>query len=346
MEFFHAMTILENVDLQAFNTFGIKVFGSRFVTITSVPEAQALFQSPQFKNNKHLILGGGSNMLFTKNYDGLIVKVELRGIEIVTEDDNHVTLKVGAGEIWHHLVLYCVERNWGGIENLSLIPGTVGAAPIQNIGAYGVEIKKVLVSVDAIEINSGNIRTFDNSECNFGYRDSIFKQRAKDKYLISSVTLKLTKRNHQLNTSYGAIDEILRQRGVNYPTVKDISDAVIQIRRSKLPDPEVIGNAGSFFKNPTIDNKLYESIKKDHPSFPSYPSTDGLVKIPAAWLIEQCGWKGKTFDNIGVHKNQALVLVNYGGGDGKKLWQLAMDIKASVQQKFDISLQPEVNVID
>ena len=346
MEFFDAMNILENVDLQSFNTFGIKVFGSRFVTIASVKEAQALFLSPLFKNSKHLILGGGSNVLFTKNFDGLVVKVELRGIEILKEDDDTVTLKVGAGEIWHQFVLHCVERNWGGVENLSLIPGTVGAAPIQNIGAYGVEIKNIIISVEAVEISTGKIRSFTNAECDFGYRDSTFKQRAKNKYLISSITLKLTKRDHELNTTYGAIEETLKQRGIIHPTVKDISDAVIHIRRSKLPDPEVIGNAGSFFKNPTIDSKLYELIKKGHPSFPSYPSGDGLVKIPAAWLIEQCGWKGKTFDAIGVHKNQALVLVNYGGGDGKQIWQLALDIKASVQEKFDINLQPEVNVID
>lgn len=285
-------------------------------------------------------------MLFTKNFEGLVIKVELRGIDVLAEDDETVTVKVGAGEIWHQFVLYCVERNWGGVENLSLIPGTVGAAPIQNIGAYGVEIKNIVISVEAIEIETGQTRTFTNSECNFGYRDSIFKQEMKGKFLISSVTLKLTKRNHQLNTSYGAIDETLKLQGISQPTVKSISDAVIQIRRSKLPDPAVIGNAGSFFKNPTIDVGLYEAIKKDHPSFPSYPSGNGFVKIPAAWLIEQCGWKGKTFDSIGVHKNQALVLVNYGGGDGKKLWQLALDIKASVQKKFNINLQPEVNVID
>ena len=340
------MAILENVDLQSFNTFGIKVSTARFVTITSLDDAKALFQSPLFKKNKHLILGGGSNVLFTKDFDGLVVKVELRGIEILNENEDTVTLKVGAGENWHQFVLYCVERNWGGVENLSLIPGTVGAAPIQNIGAYGVEIKNIITSVEAMEIDTGEIKTFSNSECNFGYRDSIFKQNEKNKYLISSITLMLTRRNHHFNTSYGAIEETLKQQGISHPTVKSISDAVIQIRRSKLPDPQVVGNAGSFFKNPTIDNKLYESIKKDYPSFPSYPSANGLVKIPAGWLIEQCGWKGKTFDHIGVHKNQALVLVNYGGGEGKKIWQLALDIKASVQQKFNIPLQPEVNVID
>ncbi len=339
------MTILENVDLQSLNTFGLKVSTSRFVTITSIEDAKALFQSPVFRKNKHLILGGGSNMLFTKDFEGLVVKVELRGIEILDENEDTVTVKVGGGENWHQFVLHCVERNWGGVENLSLIPGTVGAAPIQNIGAYGVEIKNIISSVEAMEIDTGKIKTFSKSECKFGYRDSIFKQGEKDKYLISSITLILTKKNHQFNTSYGAIEEILKQQGLSHPTVKSISDAVIQIRRSKLPDPLVVGNAGSFFKNPTIDNKLYESIKEDYPSFPSYPSAEGFVKIPAAWLIEQCGWKGKTFDHIGVHKNQALVLVNYGGGEGNKIWQLALDIKASVHQKFNITLQPEVNVI-
>ncbi|HMG91621.1 MAG TPA: UDP-N-acetylmuramate dehydrogenase, partial [Chryseolinea sp.] len=266
--------------------------------------------------------------------------------DILSENEDTVTLKVGAGENWHQFVLHCVERNWGGVENLSLIPGTVGAAPIQNIGAYGVEIKNIITSVEAIEIETGKTKMFSNAECSFGYRDSIFKQREKDRHLISSITLILTKRNHHFNTSYGAIEETLKLQGVPHPTVKNISDAVIQIRRSKLPDPQVVGNAGSFFKNPTIDSTLYESIRKDHPSFPSYPSTNGLVKIPAAWLIEQCGWKGKTFDHIGVHKNQALVLVNYGGGEGKKIWRLALDIKASVQEKFNITLQPEVNVIE
>lgn len=339
------MTVLENVDLQSFNTFGIKASASRFVTIKTVEEAKALFQSPLFRNSKRLILGGGSNVLFTKDFDGLVVKVELRGIDVMSENEDTVTLKVGAGENWHQFVLHCVERNWGGVENLSLIPGTVGAAPIQNIGAYGVEIKNVITSVEAIEIETGKTSMFSNAECDFGYRDSIFKQSEKDTYLISSITLILTKRNHRFNTSYGAIEETLKQQGVSHPSVKGISDAVIQIRRSKLPDPQVVGNAGSFFKNPTIDSKLYESIKKDHPSFPSYPSANGFVKIPAAWLIEQCGWKGKTFDQIGVHKNQALVLVNYGGGEGKKIWQLALDIKASVNEKFNITLQPEVNVI-
>lgn len=340
------MTLLEKVDLQPYNTFGIQAYAKYFIIIRSAAEAKELFVSTQFKNEKHLFLGGGSNLLFINNYDGLVIKVEIKGIKILHEDENVVTLEVGAGENWHAFVMYCVDRNWGGIENLSLIPGTVGAAPMQNIGAYGVEIKKNILGVEAIEIRSGESKYFSNSECNFGYRESIFKQNAKDKYLISSVTLTLTKKNHQFNTSYGAIDEVLKQQGVQQLSVKSISNAVIHIRSTKLPDPSRLGNAGSFFKNPSIQADLHDFIKKQYPTLPSYPTHDGLVKIPAAWLIEQCGWKGKTFDNIGVHQHQALVIVNYGGGEGQKIWELAMNIRDSVKEKFNIILQPEVNVID
>jgi len=339
------MILLENVDLQPYNTFGIKVFTKYFAILHSVEDAKELFASEIFKNEPHLFLGGGSNLLFTKNYDNLIVKVEIKGKEIVDEADETIKLKVGAGENWHALVMYCVERNWGGIENLALIPGTTGAAPIQNIGAYGVEIKKIISSVETVEISSGMSRVFTNADCRFGYRESIFKQQLKDKYLISSITLTLTKKNHQFNTSYDAIEEILKQKGVSELSLKSISDAVIQIRSTKLPDPTRIGNAGSFFKNPSIHVDLHDFIKKEFPTLPSYPTVEGLVKIPAAWLIEQCGWKGKTFGNIGVHANQPLVIVNYGGGEGEKIWQLAMDIRDSVKAKFNITLQPEVNVI-
>lgn len=339
------MTVSQNVDLQPYNTFGIKVFAKHFTIVHSASEASELFASSLFKNEPHLFLGGGSNLLFTGNYEGLVIKIAISGKEIVAEDDDSISLKVGAGENWHALVMYCVERNLGGIENLSLIPGSVGAAPIQNIGAYGVEIKKIISSVEAIEISSGLPRVFTNEECQFGYRESIFKQRAKDKYLISSITLTLTKRNHQLNTSYGAIEEVLKQKGVDQLSLRSISDAVIYIRSTKLPDPVRIGNAGSFFKNPSIHVDLHDFIKKEYPSLPSYPSAEGLVKIPAAWLIEQCGWKGKTFGNIGVHPQQPLVLVNYGGGEGEKIWELAKQIRDSVKAKFNISLQPEVNVV-
>jgi UDP-N-acetylmuramate dehydrogenase len=339
------MTIQQNVDLLPYNTFGIQAIAKYFTVIESVEEAQRLFRSEVFKREKHFILGGGSNILLTKDFDGLVVKVEIVGKQILHEDDASIILRVGAGENWHAFVMYCVARNYGGVENLSLIPGTVGAAPMQNIGAYGIEIKKNILSVEAVEISTGDVRYFDNQACRFGYRESIFKQEVKDKFLITSVTLKLTKKDHHFNISYGSIDETLKQLGSQTLSVKAISDAVIYIRSHKLPDPSRIGNAGSFFKNPSIQADLMDFIKNDYPSLPSYPSTDGLVKIPAAWLIEQCGWKGKTFDNIGVHQHQALVLVNYGGGKGEKIWELAMKIKESVKEKFNITLQPEVNVI-
>ena len=339
------MTIEQNVDLLPYNTFRIQALAKYFTTIKNIEDAKALFASEIFKREKHFILGGGSNVLLTKNFDGLVVKVEILGKDIIHEDDATVTLRVGAGENWHAFVMYCVDRNYGGVENLSLIPGTVGAAPMQNIGAYGVEIKKNILGVEAVEIGTGDVRYFDTEACKFGYRESIFKQEVKDQFLISSVTLKLTKRDHTFNTTYGAIDETLRKFSVQTLSLKAISDAVIYIRSNKLPDPSRIGNAGSFFKNPSIQADLMDFIKKDYPSIPSFPSTDGLVKIPAAWLIEQCGWKGKTFDSIGVHQHQALVLVNYGGGQGEKIWELAMKIKESVKEKFNVILQPEVNVI-
>jgi UDP-N-acetylmuramate dehydrogenase len=339
------MIIKQNVDLLPFNTFGLRSTAKFLSTIESVTEAKALFDSDIFRKEKHFILGGGSNILLTKDFDGLVAKVEIKGKEVIAEDDSTITLKVGSGENWHQFVMYCVDRNYGGIENLSLIPGTVGAAPMQNIGAYGVEIKKNILGVEAVEISTGDVRYFDNEGCKFGYRESIFKQEVKDQFLISSITLKLTKRDHQFNISYGAIDETLKKLGSQTLSIKSISDAVIYIRSNKLPDPARIGNAGSFFKNPSIQADLMDFIKKDFPSLPTFPSTEGLVKIPAAWLIEQCGWKGKTFGNIGVHQHQALVLVNYGGGEGEKIWELAMKIKESVKEKFNVTLQPEVNVI-
>ena len=339
------MIVKQNVDLFPYNTFGLHSTAKFFTTVDSTEESKSLFASDIFRKEKHFILGGGSNILFTKNFDGLVVKVEIMGKNVIEENDSTITLRVGSGENWHQFVMYCVDRNYGGVENLSLIPGTVGAAPMQNIGAYGVEIKKNILGVEAIEISTGDVRYFDNEGCRFGYRESIFKQELKHQFLISSVTLKLTKRDHQFNISYGAIDETLKKIGVQTLSVKAISDAVISIRSSKLPDPARIGNAGSFFKNPSIHADLVDFIKKDFPMLPTFPSTDGLTKVPAAWLIEQCGWKGKTFGSIGVHQHQALVLVNYGGGEGEKIWELAMKIKESVKEKFNVTLQPEVNVI-
>jgi UDP-N-acetylmuramate dehydrogenase len=335
----------QNIDLLPFNTFKISASAKYFITIHTIEELQELLKSEIFKQNRHLILGGGSNLLLTEDFDGLVIKNEIKGIQIKGETNTHVTLKVGAGELWHELVMYCVSHNYGGIENLSLIPGTVGAAPMQNIGAYGVEIREVINNVEAVDVSTGEVHNFSNVACKFGYRESIFKQELKDKYFISSITLSLTKGHHHFNVSYGAITDVLRERHQNDLSVKNISDAVIFIRKNKLPDPALIGNAGSFFKNPSVDADLFENLKKNFPTIPSFPGEHGLIKVPAAWLIEQSGWKGKTLDNIGVHKHQALVLVNYGDGEGKKIWALAMDIQASVKQKFNITLQPEVNVI-
>lgn len=339
------MHIQEHVDLLPFNTFHIKASARRYTTISNTEELQTLVRHNVFRSERVLVLGGGSNILFTGNFDGLVVKIDIRGVDIVQQTNNTITLKVGAGEQWHAFVMHCVQNGWGGVENLSLIPGTMGAAPMQNIGAYGVEIEEVINSVDAVDRATGMLVTFQHSDCKFGYRESIFKQEAKDKYIISSVTLTLTLRDHQYRTGYGAIQEKLREHGAVTPSIKAISDAVIAIRQSKLPDPNVVGNAGSFFKNPTISHQKHSFLKAMHPAIPSFPVDNTHVKIPAAWLIEQCGWKGKRFDHIGVHTQQPLVLVNYGDGDGKKIWSLAMDIRASVKEKFDIELQPEVNVI-
>lgn len=339
------IAVKENVDLLPFNTFRINAQARYLVTVTSVSEAQDLFKSDLFKKHRTLILGGGSNILLTKDFEGLVIKNEMGGIAVTGEDETHLKLKAGSGENWHSLVMYCVDHNFGGVENLSLIPGTAGAAPMQNIGAYGVEIREVIHQVEAIEIETGKLTVFSREACAFGYRESVFKQRLKDKYFISSITLSLTKKDHHFNITYGAIKDVLKEKNVKELTIRAISDAVIDIRKNKLPDPLLIGNAGSFFKNPSVGTASFERLKKKFPAIPSFPGENNLVKIPAAWLIEQCGWRGKTLENIGVHKHQALVLVNYGQGEGEKIWQLAMDIQSSVKEKFDLVLQPEVNVI-
>ncbi|HET8963571.1 MAG TPA: UDP-N-acetylmuramate dehydrogenase, partial [Chitinophagales bacterium] len=267
----------------------------------------------------------------------------LKGIALIKEDKDTIFIKAMAGEIWHNFVMYCVENNFGGIENLSLIPGCVGAAPIQNIGAYGVELKDVFVELEAMELQTRKIITVDTSTCKFGYRNSIFKQDWKGNYIIISVTLQLQK-NPKLNTSYGAIQQTLFQNNINQPTVKDISDAVIAIRQSKLPDPKVIGNAGSFFKNPEVEKTMYDNLKKQFPEIPGYPISDSKIKIPAGWMIEYCGFKGKRIGNTGAHKDQALVLVNYGGATGKEIFNLAMQIQKKVFEKFGVTIEPEVNV--
>jgi len=339
------MQIEKDRSLDKINTFGLKAKSKLFASAESIEDLQQILKSDEAQNNELFILGGGSNVLLTKNFDGLTIKVDIKGIEVVEETDEAVTVKVGAGENWHQFVLHAINHDWGGIENLSLIPGTVGAAPMQNIGAYGVEIKEVFKKLHAVERSTGEMESFNKEDCHFGYRESIFKNRVKDQYIIAEVFLKLSKKDHKVNTTYGAIEETLKAMGIEEPTIKNVSDTVIHIRQSKLPNPKEIGNAGSFFKNPSVDKIDFEALKIENPDIPGYKLPDDRIKVPAAWLIEQCGWKGLTRGNIGVHKNQALVLVNYGDGDGNELKALAMEIKESVAKKFGIELNPEVNII-
>ena len=336
------MKILHNVSLKPYNTFGIDVKATHFVEITSLEELQELMRQEVFSLPR-LILGGGSNVLFTKDFEGLVVKLSIKGKTLVSETGEHIIVKAGAGEVWHELVLFAIENNWAGIENMSLIPGTVGAAPMQNIGAYGVEIKDVFESLEAIEIATGKVKQFGASACDFGYRWSVFKGTLKDKYIITSVTFKLDKQP-TFKTEYGDIKNTLAEMEVKELSIKAISDAVIKIRQSKLPDPAKIGNAGSFFKNPEIPEKQFIELKQKFENIVGYPSTPGMVKVPAGWLIDQAGWKGKTIGEIGVHKNQALVLVNYGGGKGNDIYALALEVKASVKEKYGVDIEPEVNV--
>lgn len=338
------INIQEKISLKAYNTFGIDVKAKHFVTMSSTEEIIE-FCSKHLKDyQKHLILGGGSNILFTKDFDGIVVKIENKSIEIIEEDEKHVFVKAAAGEIWDELAKYCVMRNYGGIENLSNIPGTVGAAPVQNIGAYGVEFKDAFVQLEAIEIITGKTQTFSKNECEFGYRKSIFKDRLKGRYVITSVVLRLTK-HPVLSTEYGSIKEELSKMNITDPGIHDIRQAVINIRSAKLPDPDIIGNAGSFFKNPVVENKKLESLKQRYPGIPSYKQDENNVKLAAGWLIDQCGWKGKSIGNAGVHKDQALVIVNHGDASGKEILSLADNIRDSVFEKFRIQLTPEVNIV-
>lgn len=335
--------VQQNVDLLPYNTMRVQSMASNFVEITSVKELDELARMDQWSLKK-LVLGGGSNMLLVHDFDGLVIRNRIEGKHKISETDNEVVLKVGAGEDWHDLVVYCVEKGLGGIENLSLIPGTVGAAPIQNIGAYGVELQDVFHSLEAFHIEEKKLEVFTREQCEFGYRDSIFKSRAKGKYLITSVTLILSKRKNKVDTSYKALKDYLAGLSVQEPTIKDISEAVIAIRQSKLPDPRELGNCGSFFKNPVITNAQYEQLKQEYEGIPGYPANEG-IKVPAGWLIEQSGLKGIKDGEVGTYPKQALVLVNYGEKDGEKVWEFAQRIQSKVAEKFGILLQAEVNII-
>lgn len=335
--------IYENQSLLLYNTFHIAAAAAHFAEVKSEQEFLELMDKDVYRNNDKMILGGGSNILFTKDFVGLVVHNSIKGIEIVKEDEDFVFVKAGAGEVWHVFVLWAIEKNLGGIENLSLIPGRVGASPMQNIGAYGVEIKDVFESLEAIDMQSGKKKIFTNEECEFGYRESVFKRKYRNRYLITSVTFRLNKKP-VFNTSYGAIEKELQEMGVKELSVKAISDAVIRIRSSKLPDPAVIGNAGSFFKNPEVSAEKFKSLLNDFPALVAYALPNENYKLAAGWLIEQSGWKGKRFGDAGVHVNQALVLVNYGNANGNEIYKLSSEIVESVKNKFGVELEREVNI--
>lgn len=337
------MDIKQKISLQAYNTFGIDVLAEKFLEIHSFNDLKLAFEAGIFKENV-LILGGGSNILLTSDFKGFVVKNYLRGIAIVEKTDDFILVKAASGEIWHELVLFCVNNQFAGIENLSLIPGTVGAAPMQNIGAYGVELIDVFESLTAMDLETGEMKIFTKNECAFNYRSSVFKTVFKGKYFITDVTFRLTV-VPIIKINYGAIQEVLASKNIEFPNIRDVSDAVIEIRQNKLPDPKILGNAGSFFKNPEITDVQFEALKKVYTTIPGYPTTPGFTKVPAGWLIEQCGWKGKQVGNTGAHKNQALVLVNYGNATGAEIMELALAIQQSVQEKFGITIIPEVNVI-
>ncbi len=338
------MKILKEVSLKSYNTFRIDAKAKYFAEVKSEDELSEILTSGEYKNIPKLILGGGSNILLTKDFDGLVLKISIPGIEIISEDDETITIKAGAGVIWHELVLFCVGKNYGGIENLSLIPGTVGAAPIQNIGAYGQELQDVFNDLEGIYLDDLQSVKYKKEDCRFSYRDSIFKNELKDKFLITSVVIKLSKRPI-LNLEYGNLKSELEKLGQNNIGVKEVSEVICKIRRSKLPDPEEIGNAGSFFKNPEIPEEKLIELKKDFEDIIGFPLGNGKVKVPAGWLIEKCGWKGKRVGNTGSHVKQSLVLVNYGDASGSEVLNLAREIKKSVRDKFGIDLKEEVNII-
>lgn len=337
------LQIQENISLKPYNSFGIDVKASYFAEIFSEADLARLFKNEIVKSQKLLVIGGGSNVLFTQDYKGLVVKISIKGIESKAIDDK-VLVTAGAGEVWNDFVNYCVGHHFAGVENLSLIPGTVGASPIQNIGAYGVELKDVFESCSAFEIKTGKIKTFTYGDCHFGYRESIFKGELKGQYIITSVTFRLSA-EAKINTSYGAIETELLNRGIENPNIADVSAAVSHIRVSKLPDPSTIGNAGSFFKNPVIEKYEFADIVAKHPDVVHYPTADDKIKLAAGWLIEQCGWKGKVVGQTGTWKNQALVLVNHGHATGTEVYNFSEQIIDSVKSTFGVTLEREVNIL-
>ncbi|WP_396194154.1 UDP-N-acetylmuramate dehydrogenase [Flavobacterium sp.] len=337
------MQIQPNFSLKAFNTFGIEAKAKSFVAVHTLDELKTVLANNTAE--KKFILGGGSNMLLTQDIDALVIHIDLKGKKIIEEDNDFVWVESMAGENWHEFVLWTIDQNFGGLENMSLIPGNVGTTPVQNIGAYGTEIKDTFVSCEAMKIDNQSMRTFSKEDCRFGYRESIFKQEIKNQYIITSVVFKLTKRNHKINTSYGDILKELELQKVTVPTLKDVSNAVIAIRQSKLPDPKILGNSGSFFKNPVISRSHFEKVQAQYPEIKFFDVSPTEVKVPAGWLIEQAGYKGFRKGDAGVHKNQALVLVNYGSATGQEIVALSREVQQAVFDKYGIAIEAEVNVI-
>ncbi|MCB0396230.1 MAG: UDP-N-acetylmuramate dehydrogenase [Flavobacteriales bacterium] len=338
------MTIEENITLRSYHTFHCESSARYLARCATTDDLQLVLADQKFREMPMLILGGGSNVLFTSDFNGLVLRNELKGIRVIQEDDTHVWLQANGGEVWNDVVNHAIANGWGGLENLSLIPGNIGAAPMQNIGAYGVELKDVFHSLEAINREDGSVQTFSHADCAFGYRESVFKNTLKDCFIITSVTLRLTK-HPVVNTSYGAIEKELEVMGINSPGIREVGEAVCRIRQSKLPDPEHLGNAGSFFKNPVIDKNEAIKLAAEFPEMPAYPQEDGTVKLAAGWLIEQCGLKGIRNGDAGVHEKQALVLVNYGHAKGKEIYQLSEHIQQVVSSRFGIMLNREVNII-
>ncbi len=337
------MNIISNFSLKNYNTFGIEAKANEFVAVHSIEDLKTVLI--ENKSKKKFILGGGSNMLLTQDIDALVIHIDLKGKKIINQDEDFVFIDCQAGENWHELVLWTINQDFGGLENMSLIPGNVGTTPVQNIGAYGTEIKDTFVSCNAMNIENQETKIFTNAECNFGYRESVFKNELKNQYIITSVVFKLTKKNHKINISYGDIKLELSNKNIKIPTLIDVSNAVIAIRQSKLPDPKILGNSGSFFKNPILLKTEFEPIHKKFPEMKFFQISETEVKVPAGWLIEQAGFKGKRFGDAGIHKNQALVLVNYGNATGQEIFNVSKDVQKTVFEMFGIQIEAEVNVI-
>jgi UDP-N-acetylmuramate dehydrogenase len=337
------MKIQTNFSLKKYNTFGIEAKAKQFIAVRSTAELTSVLE--QNKSANKFILGGGSNMLLTKDIDALVIHIDLKGKRIIAENEGYVWVESQAGENWHEFVLWTINQNFGGLENMSLIPGNVGATPVQNIGAYGAEIKDTFISCEALTTINNELKTFTKEECHFGYRESVFKNEVKDQYIITSVVFKLTKRDHKINTSYGDITNELAKKNITNPSLKDVSDAVIAIRQNKLPDPKELGNSGSFFKNPILLKTDFEKIHQQFPEMKYYDVSETEVKVPAGWLIEQAGFKGKRFGDAGIHKNQALVLVNYGSATGQEILNVSKSIQETIYKIYGIYIEAEVNVI-